>query len=533
MGRVLHAALLMLAMTVPAHAEPVTGAILGVASWYGSLSVVGQLAVQIGVGLALSAASYGLQYLLSGGGRRQQEAQQDAPGVQIPERDGLLEGSRLYGTHVVAGGVFFQKTIADSGSAKPNVYVYGLALSEGECDSLVSVIINGIECQIDSSGNPITAPWYNASGNFLKASFRPGTSTQAMDSIIAARWPTPPADFLPDDAARLSKWPEFRQRGVCTVVLEMKFGANADQHTELWGSGGIPQIAVKLKGLKILDATDPNQSPSNPAGWKWQTNATLVQADWLTCDMGFAIDPAEIDWASVRESALLDAEWLPTLGGSEQRGTINGRITSSEANVDVLAAMAQQNRALVRKSFGTYSIRTDRIAEPVATIHQWLLVGDFSYRNEPDTRAAINRVVTQFLPESRFNQSAETVFEDPALIAADGQVFEQRVTLRFCDSAPTAQRLGFAMVKENRVGRTVTGVFDIAVLIAAGKPDQLLSAGDVIWLELASPYGDVNGLYEVNSLEVNGDFTVTVAMTGTTPEIFTGWSTAIETVFED
>lgn len=93
--------------TAQASADPITAAIGGIAAWYASLVPVGQALVQIGVGLALSAASMGLQYLLSGGGKRVNAAQ-DQPGVLIPVRDGLLPVIRAYGTVAASGGVFFR-----------------------------------------------------------------------------------------------------------------------------------------------------------------------------------------------------------------------------------------------------------------------------------------------------------------------------------------------------------------------------------------------------------------------------------------
>lgn len=497
----------------PAHADPVSTAIVGIASWYASIGVVGQAVVQIGLGLALSAASMGLSYLLSGGGKRVQQAQ-DKPGVVVPERDGLLTRHRLYGHVVVAGGIFFQKTVQGSGSAKPNLYVLGAAVSEGVCDSLTSVIINGVECEIDASGNAMTFPWNDGGNIYLKASFRSGTSTQTIDTIIAARFPTEDTDF--------------RQRGVATVVLEMAFGLDADHHTQLWGAGGIPQLAFKVKGLKVYDPRKPAHDPDDATTWEWSENATLIETDWMMSDMGFGIAPADIDWDTVKASADIDDEWVPTLDGIERRGTINGSVDSSERNVDVLASMEQQNRALIRKTLGTYTVTSDTPAEAVATIHQGLLVGALNYQNEPPSRSAINRVVTQFYPEERFNQSAEIAYEDAGYIAADGETLEQRVSLRFCDSPPTAQRLGFALIEENRVGRTVTGLFDPAVIVAAGKPGQLLEAGDVVWLEMRSPYDDVSGLYRINSLEIGGDFNVTISMSGTSTDILEGWNTGLE-----
>lgn len=498
----------------PAYADPVSSAIVGIAGWYASISVVGQALVQIGVGLALSAASMGLQYLLSGSGKSVEAAQREKPGVLIPERDGLLSSRVVYGEQVVAGGIFFQKTVADSGSTGPDIYVLGVTISEGVCESLDALIINGEECALDADGNPTTAPWYAVSGNNLKCSFRRGTTDQAIDPIIAARFPSEDANF--------------RQRGICTVVLELNYGSDADEHIKLWGAGGIPQLAFKIKGKRIYDALSNAQDASDPTTWTWSDNATLVEVDWLMSDMGFEIDPADIDWSTVKRSATTDNEWVETLAGFERRGTINGLVDSTERNTDVLASMIQQNRGLIRRTLGTYTVKADTPAAAICTVHQGLLVGTLSYQNEPAKRSAINRIVTQFYPAVRYNQATEIPYEDATLIAADGETLEQRVSLRFCDSAPAAQRLAYALVQENRVGRTVTGVFDIAVLMAAGKPGQLLEAGDVIWLEMRAPYADINGLYKINSVEVGGDFNVTLSMSGTSANVIDGWNTSLE-----
>lgn len=527
-GAIVFAALLLAG---PANAAPIGAAVGAVAAWYTGLNVVAQIAVQIGLGLALSAAAYGIGYLLSGGGQRQNQAQQDNLGVQIEELSGILERRRVYGTEVVSGGVFFQQTLASLGTK--DLFVKGWTLSDGVCDALEAVIINGVECLLDINGNPQTAPWYNAAGNKLKASFRSGSDSQAMDSIIAARFASPPDDFYPDDTDRVTKWAEFRQRGVATVVLEMAFGADADEHTQLWGAAGIPDIKFRVRGVELYDPRDSNQDPDDPSTWTYSANATLIEADWLTSDMGFGVPSADIDWDTVKESATIDDEWMTTLAGHERRGRINGLIFGSEANDSVLSSMALQNRALIRRAFGMYSIRADRAADPVATIHQGLIVGALSYQSEPDTRAAINRAELQFLPATKFNQSAETFYEDASLIAADGQTLPQRLSLRFCDSPASAQRLGYAAIKENRVGRTLGMVCDIAVLIAAGKPNgQLLEAGDVVrvWFDI---YQDINGLYTVTGLEIAQDFTVNIGLAGYDPDALGAWGVSLETAFEE
>lgn len=512
------AAVMVVSGVLAVRADPITATVAGIAAWYASIGVVGQLVVQLAVGVAFSLASMGIQYLLSGSVKSLDQSQREAPGVTIPERDGLLERRRIYGTSTVAGGVFFQKTMADGGST-PNWYLLGLALSEGVCDGLVSVIINGVECGIDSQGLPTTEPWFSAGSTWFKISFRNGEPDQTLDPLIAQYFPGESADF--------------RQRGVCTVVVALDFGIDSDHHTELWGAGGIPQLAFRVRGVRLFDPRVASCDVSDPTTYVWSDNATLCEVDWLMSEMGFGISPDEIDWDTVVASANIDDMWVQTLSGPERRGTINGEVSSSEANDQVLQTMALQNRAMVGKANGLYFVRAEGPIEPVGTMHQGLLVGDMSYQSEPDIRSAINRVNVQFYPATRYNQRAEIYYQDDALIAAAGQEFAQRINLRFCDSPAAAQRLAFSMVEENKVGKSVTVNMDIASLIAAGKPGQLLSAGDVLWFELQPPYDSVNHLYKVTQVEVNGDFTVNIAMSGTSTAVFYGWDVSLETEFEE
>lgn len=524
--------LLLLAASAPAQADPVSigAAVNGIALWYASIGAVGQLLVQVGVGLALSAASYGLSYLIGGAGKRQQQAQQEAPGTQLPEFDALLEAGRAYGTVTHAGGVFFHKTVAASGSSAPDRWVFGLALSEGICDELVSVSINGTECFFNSSGDAVTAPWFDGSVVYARASFRSGTGSQAIDSIIAARFPSPPDDFYPGDAARVTKWAAFQQLGVCTVVLDLDYGNSADHHSELWGVAGIPQLLIRFKGLRLHDRTDPAQDPDDSSTWTYTDTATVAIEDYLCAEIGGQVDRDDIDDTAATESIEIDRDYVPTLAGSEQRGRINGMVHASEAPVNVLEAMAQQNRATISKTGGSYVIRADRAAAAVATIHkgQWLRSGTIQMQNGPDTRSIISGVVVQFYPAERFGQSAETAYPGTAL---DDPTAE-RITLPYCDSAPQAQRLAYAMKTENGLARTISGVFDISVLVAAGKANRTLEVGDVVNWEGAAPYSDIDGLYRVDGISINSDFTVSLSLTGTGASVITGWSTALETALE-
>jgi len=531
MRRLSLALLASVALISPAYADPITGTIAAVGAWYASIGAVGQLLVQVGVSLALSAASYGLSYLIGGAGKRQQQARQETQGTSLPEFDALLEVGRAYGTITTAGAVFFHKTVANSGSSGPDRWVFGLALSEGICDELVSVSINGTECFFGApSGgiqDAVTAPWFDGSIAYMRASFRTGTDTQGVDPIIAARFPSPPDDFFPGDATRATKWAAFYQRGICALVLDMDFGNSADHHAELWGVA-YPQILVRIKGLRIYDRTDPAQDHDDATTWTWTDTATVVIEDYLCDDLGGQVARADVADAAAAESIGIDREYIPTLAGSEQRGRINGMVYSSESPIAVLGDMLQMNRGMLVATEGQYVIRADRAASAVATIHKGQWRDQISAQNEPDTRSLIDGVVAQFYPASRYGQPAETAYPSTALDDPSAE----RVTFRYGDSAPAAQRLAFALMEENAIGRTISGVFDISVLAASGKANRQLEVGDVVNWDAPAPYDDMNGLYRVDALSINSDFSVSLSLTGTSADVIDGWSTALETPLE-
>lgn len=352
-----------------------------------------------------------------------------------------------------------------------------------------------------------------------------------MDSIISTRFPSPPADFYPDAADRTTRWTEFRQRGVCTVVLDMTCGADRDEHTELWGAGGIPDIKLKIKGLWLYDRTNPNHDPDDKTTWDWSENATLAIEDYLCAEIGGQVARSEIDDTAARESIEIDDEWVATLNGNERRGRIDGLVTSEESPIDVLGSMLQMNRGTLRKAEGKYHIRSDRPASSVATIYKglWLRQGAISMQNEPDTRSIIDGVVAQFYPADRFGEAAETAYPASALDDPNAT----RVTFRFGDGAAQVQRLGYAMMTDNAYGATISGQFDISALVAMGKANRQLEVGDVIYWDAPSPYDDMNGLYRVDGLSINSDFTLSLSLVGTHPSIITGWSTDLETALEE
>ena len=67
----------------------------------------------------------------------------------------------------------------------------------------------------------------------------------------------------------------------------------------------------------------------------------------------------------------------------------------------------------------------------------------------------------------------------------------------------------------------------------SGKANRTLQIGDVIRFVTDAPYDAMSGLYAVDGVEINTDFTISLALNEAATDAITGWSTSIETVFAD
>src|SRR6185369_9508741 len=169
-------------------------------------------------------------------------------------------------------------------------------------------------------------------------------------------------------------------------------------------------IKVRLRGLRQYDRSNPLQDPDDPSTWTWTDVATIAIEDLACAEIGAQVDRDDIDDAQVKESILIDKEWVPTLAGQERRGRVNGVVTSEEDPIDMLSSMLQMNRGALRIADGKVSIRADRPAVPVATIGRSQWRGAIDMQNQPDRRSVMTGVVGQYFPRELFGEPAEAAY---------------------------------------------------------------------------------------------------------------------------
>ncbi len=306
----------------------------------------------------------------------------------------------VYGQDRVGGDIFF-------GPLSTNSYqrlTMGIALSEGECDSLVK--IENEQEQINIGFAPY----------FAQAAF---TFHAGVDAPGAADADLYASAFAVDPTNAPSSATFERYPGLCHVAVKLD-----------WRDGTLttlPKFRWTLKGIKVLDprlGVDGNGNPNQPR--VWSDNPALILADYMASKMygaGWGVDG--INWSSVSAAAN---ECDVLMGDGTKQFVFNGTLQNPVdhgANIDYIRAhfrcswdtdsngkvtfhidkagasvgtFTEQNARPLRRE----RIPTDQI--PVGVEWEWLNPSD-------DYKPAI----------ARYPQTAPTAADDPRVAKYNGQ----------------------------------------------------------------------------------------------------------------
>jgi len=396
------------------------------------------------------------------------------------------EHYRLYGYAFLAGTPFFLR-----GGEENRPYLYrGVALAGHECDGLDSVWINGTRVLIGNDGFATSTPFNDGVTQFIKVSFRSGTLTQAIDSILSADFSSLPSTY--------------RQLGTCTAVIKAHYGTGAnrdeqeDKHRELFGDGEFVPL-WRVRGAKIYDPRDVTQSLGDPSTWQWSRNAALVIADYLV----WKYPSISIDWDRIAEAAdICDLTVRSKAGEAFAQFTMDGVIRAGDPPQDVINDLLSSCGGRLIRQEGKYHVRPAQIETPVGTIHAGNLRGGIQFNNGLPVGQLVNELKPEFFsPERGYKMVPGPVISVPADVTADGERRSRSERYPFTETSPRAQRLASIEYKEGRIQQTVTlGVDLSAFKWAAGRTVMLDLAqfNPVLtgqWRILNRPWSDGLGGY--------------------------------------
>lgn len=472
-------ALAALAMTADAaRADPISllvGAITSIFS-------VGSLATAV-VGLGIS---IGLNLLLGAFTKKSTSSTLQDQSSKFNERQSIPAVRVIVGKTIHGGALDFEEVIA------PYLYMQFLC-SDGPVLGPEKMWIGTKEVPFSaisegSALTPVSRKGNPAYQTRLQVSFGYGADDQAIDPII--------------DAAFVNIGSDFRQRGVYRVTMRCDWGANQDEYTSLWGQSQRPNPLWLSYGIRVYDPRDPTQDADDESTWQWSDNPTLHIFHYARSEFGGRLYASVYDWdmEKVKESADWDDGLVGCKDGTFiKRYTCNGLYTLAETPSEVLKKLQSSNRSKLIDSGGKIWIQAAKPRDPVATIHDGLIVGGFEFSAANPKRDTLNNVATRFVANDREYQTVDgPLYRDTDFETADNEKLLDTIELEFTDDHRTAQRMAKARLLESRVGGALTIKVDIVLLAMCS--DELI--GNAVNVS-SNLFSWINGTYLVNKVSIN------------------------------
>jgi len=471
-------------------AEVAAAAIISAVGLTGTAATVGTIVVSAGisVGLGLAAQAFLDQPQQTYKPQSKARSAVTDDGRKVTSQQPIPMRRMIVGQALVSGPLFFLEV------KNPFLYM-GIILGDGPIDGVLYAQFNGKAIYFSDSGAAFTAPFRDGPSVYLHASFRNGDPDQEMDPLLASGFPGLPSTF--------------RQRGVATAVFRCYWGVNRDHHEALWGSTGINPLCL-VRGAKVYDPRNPNQSLSQPSTWAWSDNAALIQSHWLTQRWQYPVAEGEVDWGSVRTAADICDEAVGTASGVEKRYAAGGVISADDSHFEVARQLLTANAGRMYFRQGKMALESGAPKTSVFTVTDRDIVSGVSHRHSSPVTQAVNRVRTLFTATDREWEKANgPIVQNTDYQSEDGRVNEQTIDLPFTNSASATQRIAKRYLETQRAGR------ELQMTLAPRA--QFLEAGDLITVSsLAIPY--INGTYDLLSV-VHSDAGIEVRLVEYSPLI--------------
>jgi hypothetical protein len=270
-------------------------------------------------------------------------------------------------------------------------------------------------------------------------------------------------------AAVTTKWTSAHDgRGICYLVLR----TDADQD---YFSGGVPEVAVTVKGRKVYDIqAAATQYSADPA--------SCIRDYLLSTRYGLGLATTELDEASFLAMSQYYDDAVPlTQGGTVTRYTLHGLVDTGESIAANLERMLSSCRGALAYQAGQYRLFTTRDITGAQQTDVALtaddVLGDLEVRL-PRLEDLVNVLrVTWIDPgagyvASDFEWPREGVSNGYKTTQDNGREVKKELGLPFTTTKAQAEHIASILRHETRSGIVVTGLFSQQAL--------MLTVGDVV-----------------------------------------------------
>ena len=222
---------------------------------------------------------------------------------------------------------------------------------------------------------------------------------------------------------------------------------------------GVPNISAVLKGKKVYDPRDTNQSATDSSTWTYSQNPALCLRDYLVdSKYGLGEDHTLIDDTALEDAAdLCDESVSLSGGGTQNRYKLNGVIDTSNQIKDNIEQMLSAMGGRVSYSGGKYFIAGAEYQAPTVSFDEADVVSDIQVQTKQSRRGAYNGVKGIFVSEEKDYK----VLDYPAQISStyateDGDPIYLDMPLPFVTNNFQAQRIAKIALLRSRQQTVVT-----------------------------------------------------------------------------
>ena len=234
---------------------------------------------------------------------------------------------------------------------------------------------------------------------------------------------------------------------------------DADQYPQ-----GVPNISAVIKGKKVYDPRDSNQSATDSSTWTYSQNPALCVRDYLVdAKYGLGEDRTLIDSTALTAAANLCEESISLDGGGTQdRYKLNGQIDTGNQIKDNIEQMLSAMGGTMSYSGGKYFIRGAEYVTPTVSFDEADCVADIQVQTKQSRRSAYNGVKGIFVSEEKDYK----VLDYPAQISStyateDGDPIYLDMPLPFVTNNVQAQRIAKIALLKSRQQTVISMVVNL------------------------------------------------------------------------
>ena len=440
---------LVTGLASPAHADPITAAIVTAFASIGvtvSASAVGAFLISTALSIVLSVAMK-----LFGPKNNAQDRQASVQSINIGENPREL----LLG-QVATGG-----SLADAfnygGEYGTDWEVLIITVADHRCAGLVGFYVGDVYVPFTGDG-PVSG--YNGQ---LEVYWLEGTEAQNMPSVVTT----------------YGGWDTDSNLAGCACVVVAYKADKSDAKNPIWTSGR-PTFLWVVKGklcyIARKDSSVGGSGPhrwNNPSTWEWTDNLIDCRYNWVrgvyACDrinqpgmllVGRGLSDIEAPPARTFAAANTCDELVALKnGGMEPRYRCNLVVKTSDDYIDTEEMFAAACAGIIVQRQGGVEVEPGSARSVVAEITDAdLIVGETVTFNrfKPDTDR-INTVIPRYIePDQQWSDHAAPLRRVLADLAQDGGPREDTLTLTAVTSGTQAQRCGEIRRRQARLERSAT-----------------------------------------------------------------------------